>query len=81
MDEKPYYSIIVEELVWDTMTEPVEPMPYIESGIRQHCPGNYDIVFNPQHCEEDCLVNCGSIGLYLLFNNKYERTAWVLKWA
>jgi hypothetical protein len=81
MVDHPYYRIILEELACDVAIENLDQMPYIKSGIKTCCPGDYDIVYDPQHLDQDCLVNCGSFKLYLLFKNTYDRAAWVLRWS
>jgi hypothetical protein len=81
MDERPYYSTIVEQLSWSSLVESGGQVSYIFDHIQHYCPGNYIILFAPDYYNKDCLVNCGSMGIHLLFKNKYERIAWIMKWS
>jgi hypothetical protein len=83
MTNKLYYQLIVEELVWDTITDidSINQIKYVKNGINLYCPGDYDLVYDPKYIDNDLLVNCGSLKLYLLFKNKNEKTYWLLKYS
>ena len=78
---RPYFQIIMDELCWDTLTEPVNQSNYISHGIQNSCPGDYDLIMNPKHCDQELLVNSGSMGYYLLFKNNLDKVEWLLKYS
>jgi len=81
MYDKTYFQTIIEELCWDTITEPVQQNTYLSLGIQMYCPGNYDLVINPKHCESNLLVNCNSMGIHLLFKTISDKIEWLLKYS
>ena len=78
---KPYFQTIIEELCWEILTEPINQPDLISMGIHDYCPGNYDLIMNPRHCDQDLLVYGGSMGYYLLFKNKSDKVEWLLKYS
>ncbi len=78
---RPYFQIIMDELCWDTLTEPVNLPNYISQGIQNSCPGDYDLIMNPKHCDQELLVDCNSMGIHLLFKNTSDKVEWLLKYS
>ena len=78
------YKAIFEKIVWNNLVKTGINLDTIFDEIKQECPGNYKITttfFENTQVIPDLYVDCGALGINLVFQDIYSKTEWLLKFS